>query len=637
MQRLLILDDTCDLTEIEELLATGFTHVFLLCWLAPETRERLLASHELHVADLLEIVDGQRSWELRAARLVDAVCDGGPKRQGRPWREFLRESLFREARSVQAILDAFRLAHEQLDHEQLDRDRLANDRIERDRIDPKQPFEVHLRIRTDSERLFRTLAEHTELASAIRSQPRPASPARASLPRRIARRLRQAMLKGNWRDLVLMLATQADLDYRYRMRWGRWLPAPKNEMGGATLFSSYLNNSRTLSKLAPLLPADATWVVTSQPAKREIAGRRSGIHDLWRFAPSQQPDWLRSAQDQETFDPSDPDSLTEQEKRIVAAWLGQSPTWRYWRDAGFQTLLNLTACWERYLEQAKPRLVAIASPWGIEGWLAHIAQERGAAVVELLHGVLGGPFFTEGPLAADALVVWGDFWRQQRPEPQRSKIHVFNPGITATRAPSSTRSGKPRVTYISWPLDRAELYHADELLDGFIDIFDSVVREQRCELTVRGHPLENLTDLTQRWQQRFGAVPEGVHFSQFEPLAEVLQHTDIAIMFRSTVLLDCLACDIPVLIPGWIEFDWSERLEAIPGIRLAQDFTGLKRGLEEWIQAPPRLDRRSSQHFLRPAGEGEDAFRDELARLFETRPGRAESAPTLEGSLASAR
>ena len=47
----------------------------------------------------------------------------------------------------------------------------------------------------------------------------------------------------------------------------------------------------------------------------------------------------------------------------------------------------------------------------------------------------------------------------------------------------------------------------------------------------------------ERWRRRCGSLPPHLRLSQLEPLRKVLSETDIAVMFRSTVMLDCFASD----------------------------------------------------------------------------------------------
>ncbi|MEM7352711.1 MAG: hypothetical protein AAF657_18065, partial [Acidobacteriota bacterium] len=294
----------------------------------------------------------------------------------------------------------------------------------------------------------------------------------------------------------------------------------------------------------------------------------------------------------------------------------------------------LTACWESYLTLARPRLLVVASHWGIEGWLSQIAHDRGIAVVEAQHGLLAGTFYTEHALAADALVVWGDYWRNQRPAEIRPKVHAFNPGVFSgtreSRRADSSRptSALPRVTFFSWPFDRLAFYNRRELLDGFIDLFGALLAERSCELTIRSHPLENPSHLTRHWQQRHGALPSRLQWSQKEPLIDVLERTEIAVMLRSTVLFDCVAHGIPVLLTGWIDFDWSHGLDDIEGIHLARDFTQLRQTLAGWLREPPVPSPEMGQSFLRPEGEGSQAFEQLLEALWRgeagaNRPGEA--------------
>ena len=213
------------------------------------------------------------------------------------------------------------------------------------------------------------------------------------------------------------------------------------------------------------------------------------------------------------------------------------------------------------------------------------------------------------------------FWRRLWPESERPKIRVWNPPAGFRPVERRATDGPPRLTYFSWPFDRADFYPQADLLDGFIELFQRLLAAGSCRLTVRAHPLENPDDLFGRWRRRHGALPPGIELSQRRPLDEVLAETDVAVMFRSTVMLDCFASGIPMVIPAWPELGWRDRLEGVRGVRLAADFDELAATLEAWIREPPRMDREESRAFLRPAGEG----RDDLARWLAELAGGGET------------
>jgi hypothetical protein len=125
---------------------------------------------------------------------------------------------------------------------------------------------------------------------------------------------------------------------------------------------------------------------------------------------------------------------------------------------------------------------------------------------------------------------------------------------------------------------------------------------------VRAHTRENPSYFIQRWRHLYGSLPKGLYIVKNEPLAQVLAKTDVALMFRSTVMLNCLFNRIPIIMPGWIDFDWRKVLDDIPGIYMADDFPDIENCLEEWLGQPPSISDEVVNNFVHPPGAGGDIF-----------------------------
>ncbi len=59
----------------------------------------------------------------------------------------------------------------------------------------------------------------------------------------------------------------------------------------------------------------------------------------------------------------------------------------------------------------------------------------------------------------------------------------------------------------------------------------------------------------------FGGIPAHVRFDKAATLDSIMDETDIALMFFSTVYLNCMARGIPVVSLGWNPFFWREQFE----------------------------------------------------------------------------
>jgi hypothetical protein len=559
MPSVLVVDDSRDPLALGEEELEGVEHLVLVSWSAPGTRSELERRHGLRCHGLEAAAGEPTEWEAAALELSRRVVAAGENVHGMPWRGVIEEALYREAVDFETL-------RRSVDHAR----RLAGGEEPRFCLAP-------------------TRAAWLGLGG---------PPERPSLPRRLLRRLRGARLTGDlWRQPALLLA-QLDARLRLRLAWGRRLPGPRVSPGPVTLFSTYANNTRLLAAFADRLPAPVHWLVTHPRGGTAAAAG----HPLWRFAP---PGAVTS------HDHQGPPELSGR----AARWLEHSSTWqRYWRRHGPVAVARLVACWEHYLDTVRPRLVVVANQHSLEGLFLALARRRGIPVLQLLHGVVGGELYT-GAVHSDLLLVWGEFWRRLWPEAQRDRVRVVPPppGVVVRRQRRAP-AHRVRITLFSWPFTEQALYPAAELWRILVDVLDGALARGNCEVLVRAHPVENLDDLTTFWRRRRGALPSGLELDRGSTLEAVLERTDIALMFRSTVMLDCLASGIPVLIPGWIDFHWRRQLEGVEGLCLAADEATLESTLKAWIDSPPRPSESAVEPFV-CSGEGA-VFEKEVEALL---------------------
>jgi hypothetical protein len=90
----------------------------------------------------------------------------------------------------------------------------------------------------------------------------------------------------------------------------------------------------------------------------------------------------------------------------------------------------------------------------------------------------------------------------------------------------------------------------------------------------------------------------------------------MALMYRSTVMLNCLANGIPMVMPGWIDYGWNDDLGELTNCYVAQDFRDLEARLWSWIEQPPPDSEEKNNHFLRPSGTGRKEFTSIIGSLI---------------------
>ncbi len=563
----LLLDGSADMHRLIPRLRPPWTGVICLCWMAPETVERLSHATGALVFTLADIPGGLEKLQQEMVGVTDRLCSAGQAHHGVPWADYIREPLYRELETVAIV-------------------RWAIDGILA--RSPGDAVEIHHLLSPGNLRL----AEHIlsirgESGTAMRGLPdddryfiHPGG--YIPWPVRLVRHARQVLMTGKWRIQVWNAIEKLDSAVRVRRRW--WPRTTPQESGGVTFFSSYKNNTLMLLPFIERFPGQVVqWVVTTHYAAE--AARQAGVQPAWL--------WAFKGKGIDAFEPDGNLDLSDIDP-VISSWISETATWRHWKGFWHRSLASLADCWDGYLDAARPSAVVVASQWGIDGWFARQASQRGIRTVQVMHGVVGNPFF-DLPLVTDELWVPGAFWRDRWPESERGKIHVHRP---PGWFPATARTpGTGRLTFFSWPLHLLPSFNASELTDAFIGIFNRLAA-RGYRVQIHCHPLENPSDILRRWRDAAGPTPGEISVGKHRPTPDLLRETDVALMFRSTVMLDALASSVPVVMPGWIDLGLNQHLTGLRGIHLARDLADLERTLVSWLDRPPAVPEETRRRFV---------------------------------------
>jgi hypothetical protein len=586
--RILLLDERVDLSLLRECGDKAYDALICLFWAAPSTRRALSDLIGGPCYTLADLVGSDMAWGEKAYRWTAQVIHSGPCYMDTPWRTYLAEVLHGEFRLSQLLMMVADYV------ETLKRDWSAASVIVEGYLDGRAGSLLTEIFSNYSAVTYHPLAE---CFKTYRGTGR-----RSHLMVRLRERLHEACLTGDWRSQATDMMEWMDKTFQWRASIGRWTRRPEISTGGVTFFSSYLNNSRALSSFVDVMPGPVNWVLTNDSSRRGLPKGNSCHSWIWQFGPP--PSVHENVRDDEVFK----DELRSTETDFIERWVALNPVWQRWRSTELSLLTTLTRCWESYLEKARPRLIVMANQWGIEGWVSHLARRRGIPLLQIMHGILGGYLYTRTPVLSDAMVVPGEFWRTLWPSDERQKIIAYN---TTQKRKQTTRKISPskrRLTFFSAPLRSISYYNFSEFMDGFARIFEQILANHDHEIHVRVHPLENPADFVSRWKFVAGSVPANLKIGKHEPLESVLAETNLALMFRSTVMLNCLENSIPVIIPGWVDFGWNNALLEVPGVYLARSFSDLDAKIRQWLDHPPEMGGEVTDYFVRPAGEGEAEF-----------------------------
>jgi hypothetical protein len=596
--KIILLDNSSDLSSLEGLAGDRYDAVICLFWAASSTKQALSGRLGDSCYALADIVGSDMVWGESAYQSAGKIVRKGGLYGDVHWRTYLTERIYRECH----LLALFKMVAEFV--EQLRKEHAATEVV------------IDGGLAQDSASLLVTiLSNYPSLSyhnlhygSNVRRNLR----TKNSVLNRFVERIREASLTGDWKGQAMDFVEWMDKPYQWRTRIGCRMPYPQVQKGGITFFSSYLNNTRALSPFAELMCRPANWLLTNNSSLRGLPRKGKRNYSwIWQF-PARKASWPELTNEELQHK----EGVDSKEFDLLRAWTTISPTLKNWNSVERSLLVTLTQCWETYLEEAEPRLVVTANQWGIEGWFTQIAKRHNIPVLQVLHGVLGGYLYTQTPIISDLMVVPGEFWRKLWPGDQQHKILVCNPRNSKVVKKKGNALQKRVVTFFSWPLLLAPSQNYSELMDGFIHIFHKLVSEGTCRIIFRAHPLENPSDFVRRWSRFYGPLPPEVEISKIESLSQILSETDVALMFRSTVMLDCLVNIIPVVMPGWIDFGWNQALDGLPNVFLAPDFSELQSRVMEWLNEPPLTDERLREYFIAPPGKGRETLFSALDSLF---------------------
>lgn len=594
------MDGCCDIQKIADDLSKGYHAAICLCWLSDKGKNTLMKSSAgVDFYWLEDIVGSEKEWVRESCRLTESIINGSPVYRTFPIRGYIAEDIYYEylisvlSRKVCDLLCKL----------------LRNSNLDR--------IEVHTvltnQLSSGFSEMLKAMGEQR-----IRIVPAPASPdakadqlSRMPFVKRMTWHAKSVVTLGNYKEYLWDVFIKLDSKYELRNRIWNYKKKDINALKKITFFSSYLNNSKALKAYEPLMPFPIEWVVNNYYAKLGVMPGKAPIYWLWGFG-----DLKGNKVRRETDSLSHPGGDKET-VNIDRDWLSGRTFWRTWNDTLMPGMLALMQFTESYFKANKPGMVAVANQaGGIEACFTHYARKNDIPVLQVLHGILSDHWVNHQPVLTDGLIVPGEFWMNLWPASEHKKMVVFNPPGQFQKVKKKPFDGKKNLTFFSWPLHKHYSYNYAEFMDGFIHLFHKMIKEKKCRITIRFHPSENPSDFKERWEMYCGSLPGEVSFSKFEPLAEVLQTTDVALMYRSTVMLDCMTNQIPVIMPGWVDFWWKRDLDDVPDVYVAAGFQEIEDCLLDWLKQPPEPDASKTARFVQVEDKNQQEFKSFIQKML---------------------
>lgn len=591
--KVLLLNGEFDLKDLDKI-KEKYMAVICLFWAAPSTKKLISEKLNAECYSLEDIIKNYMEWGKKDYYFIGKIIKSGLKYKGIYWRDYLAEPLYLESsiwlqiKTIQFIDNLRKKYNIKI--------------IIIDNIDKKFSPTFSQILSNYKNLSYNQLSNKTQETS------------KPGIFNKLREQFYEAYFSKDLKIPFINFIEAKDKLYKYRTFLGK-LKKKKISKGNITFFSSYTNNSGSLSCLINLMPCPVNWIISTYSAHKGLP-KNSNYQWIWQFSSSKN----KKANIKKETEKLNIDKK-EKDYKLIKLWLENSETWKNWKDFEFSNLKKLTQYWENYLDKAKPKLIVMANQWGIEGWFTKIAKKRGIPVLQIMHGLRAGYLHTQTPIISDYMTVYGKFWKNIWIKNQHSKIKVYNPNIIEIKKKTGK---KPNLTFFLWHLKGGD-YNRSEFIDGFIHIFHKLLKKE-YKVTISCHPRANPSYFLERWKNFYGTVPSNISFIK-EELSKVLEKTDLALMFMSTCILDCMLNKIPVVTPGridfgWIDFGFNKEIKKIKGVYLAEDFKDLENKVEQWLKNPPAMNEKQTEYFVQSPEKNKEEFRTFVKNLIKKRSKR---------------
>ena len=401
--------------------------------------------------------------------------------------------------------------------------------------------------------------------------------------------------------------------------WSRHLSASRmrkvardSPRGGIWFYSTAYNCTRVGLQYEPYLPHKLNFLV-EDPTTGGRRLRELGRESYWVYAWSQNSDIPSSTE------------VRSIGNRITAAFAGaaltneqsalrtvllQSEWWHYFLTRRLAFAIYNNRVMQRWRQSVKPEMLVV----GNAGWerallLNHDANPIPAVLLQ--HGVMHWTYaVTDEPV--DIFLLRGRFFQRVVNDRLRRKTVVQN---VPEAPPSSTQpssSVRDSILFITAPYNVPEFFHLQDLRDILRSLL-RVSHRMRRPLVMRVHPTETIDSYRQlvgELERDLGFNSE-VSYSQGSGAEEVLARASVAVLFFSTMFLDCLRHGIPIVSFGWHWFPNKGRFLEESLFNFASTLSHLEALVAEGVEGRLPRRREGLEEFLAASHP------EEIAKLFQ--------------------
>ena len=209
--------------------------------------------------------------------------------------------------------------------------------------------------------------------------------------------------------------------------------------------------------------------------------------------------------------------------------------------------LFFSALFKNWVETVKPSAVIVGN-LAFEGYALYQAKKHKIPSILLQHGTLGDTYtYFDHPV--NYYIVRGQFWSEQLSTASQQRSLVVNP----VNLVKQNTQKKNSIVFLTIPFEMREMPIGVDF-DSVIKMVLTAMIGSKKKLIIRVHPLERIEDYRNKIASFIGNdEPVEIEYDQHTAIQKLLNISLAVIMLRSTVFLDCIQHEVPI-----ISFDWHD-------------------------------------------------------------------------------
>lgn len=309
------------------------------------------------------------------------------------------------------------------------------------------------------------------------------------------------------------------------------------------------------------------------------------------------------------------------DESVLRTLLLKSEWWDHFLERTVPFLLFHERALQRWFDAVQPEMLVV----GNAGWERSLLQCDAAKQIPsvmLQHGIMHWVYAVADQPVTHFLVR-GKFFQNLVNDKLRQKTIVCNHPEPIGPASPQNKSPRRGILFITMPYQIAPLFHSADLHD-ILRCLLTVSHNCERQLLIRVHPLEKSSSyqrLVSEIQQQLGFRCDVV-YSQGPGAEEILGRSCVAVLYFSTMFLDCLRHNIPIVSLDWHWFPNKSHFKEAKIFNFASDLRHLERLVQSAIDGRLPSCSGSLNDFLAPSRPEEIA--QVLNDVWRSRPGSAE-------------